>query len=248
MSSLEKISYYHLNINNLSTVETIDACKIAFIENKQLTLFFLNAHCFNISLKNTEYLQAIKHASVVLNDGIGIKIGAKLKGIALKENMNGTDFIPKLLNECGKANRSVFLLGGKAGVAERAKYNIEQKNPNITIVSAENGYFGKQGSQAIIDKINASSAEILIVGMGVPTQEIWLNNNVNKLANIKVAVAGGAILDFMAGEVIRAPLLIQKIGMEWFWRLALEPKRLFTRYIIGNITFLAHVFLHKGRK
>ncbi len=236
-----KTPYYHLDLDLKTSPQALEEFKNVLTrgEKKPKLVFFVNAHCFNISLRNEEYFNALKNSDFLFNDGIGIKIGARLKGIQVPENMNGTDLIPKIVHVAYQLNNKIFLLGAKEGIADAAKSNIEKKYPGIKMVGTSPGYFPED--QEVVNQINKSGADILIVGMGVPRQELWLTKNKNHLENIKIAIAGGAILDFMAQKVKRAPLWMQKSGLEWFFRFIQEPGRLFKRYFWGNFQFLYYV-------
>ena len=119
---------------------------------------------------------------------------------------------------------------------------MERKLGDHYISGVNQGYLRDETeNRAVLDKINASGAELLIVGMGVPLQEKWIERNLHLLDNIKIAVAGGAIIDFLAEKVKRAPPWFQKLGIEWLYRFIQEPKRLFRRYFIGNIVFFVYV-------
>jgi N-acetylglucosaminyldiphosphoundecaprenol N-acetyl-beta-D-mannosaminyltransferase len=175
-------------------------------------------------------------------------MASKFLGIKLKENMNGSDFIPKLIKYACVLGKKVFLLGAEAGVAERAKKNLENNLGDHCISGVNHGYIPNETeNRAVLDKINASEAELLVVCMGVPLQEKWIERNLHLLEKIKIAVAGGAIIDFLAEKVKRAPPLVQKLGIEWLYRFAQEPNRLFRRYFIGNIVFFFHVFRLRRR-
>ncbi|MFT7558355.1 MAG: N-acetylglucosaminyldiphosphoundecaprenol N-acetyl-beta-D-mannosaminyltransferase [Flavobacteriales bacterium] len=236
--------YYHLKLSNVDTCEILEYVEALLqTDRAQLeTLYFLNAHCFNISLKNTAYKNALLNSSHLLNDGIGIKIGAKRKSIELKENMNGTDLIPKLLSSCANANKKAFLLGASDDVILKAREHFQLQNPSLDIAGTHSGFF--DDDQRICAMINNSQADFLVIGMGVPRQELWLEENKHRLSTIKLAVAGGAIFDFSAGEVSRAPQWVQSMGLEWLYRFTQEPQRLFKRYFIGNIAFLLHIYRH----
>lgn len=236
---MSKTPFYHIHFNNLNTEETLKKCADYLNNSNGESVFFVNAHCFNLSVKDKEYLDNLINASLLLNDGIGIKIAAKLKGIKLKENMNGTDFIPKLIALAEEKEKKIFLLGAKSHVIEKTKEELTKRFPKLKIVGYSDGYFSKKpnGEENLIKEINSLKPDMLIVGMGVPFQEKWIMENKNKLNAVRLFVAGGAILDFIAGKVVRAPIFIQKIGMEWLWRLIQEPKRLFKRYLIGNFVF-----------
>ena len=242
---LNSTDFYHLRINNMDTGAVLDFIdtQIDADHTQAKSIFFLNSHYFNLSLKSTPYQQALSDADLVLNDGMGVKIASILQGIDLKENMNGTDLIPKILDGCQRRGVKVFLLGGKAGIAEKASEALKVKFPQLDVCGTHSGYFSED--EPIIEQINASEAELLVLGMGAPKQEIWLQENRAALQTVKIAVAGGAILDFAAGIFPRAPRFIQVIGFEWFWRMSMEPARLAKRYFFGNVAFLSHVI---GRK
>ena len=159
--------------------------------------------------------------------------------------MNGTDFIPNIINLANKYKKNIYLLGGKPGIAELAKDNIIAKYNSCNIVGVSDGYFDSDKNDYIVNDIVSKKTDILIVGMGGPTQELWIENNREKLEGVKIAIAGGAILDFMSGEIKRAPRFVRKFKAEWIYRLYLEPKRLFRRYIIGNFEFFYYIIKSK---
>jgi len=230
---MSKTKFYNIDVDILNREETISICHGFLDSESNHLMFFINAHCFNIAQKNMEYKRALNEADLLLNDGIGIKLGAKISGISLKENMNGTDFVPKILEFAKDQSKNVYFLGGKEGIALAAKQKTEIKLPGISIVGFRNGYFDFNRDQEIIDDIVAKKTEILIIGMGVPRQELWLTINKDKLIGVKISIAGGAVLDFIAGKVVRAPKWMQNTGTEWIFRLLQEPKRLFKRYALG---------------
>ena len=211
-------------------------------------VFFINAHCFNIAENSQVYKKVLNDASLVLNDGSGIKLASLIHGFEIKENMNGTDFIPKLLDLATHENAGVFLLGATPENVDLAVANIRENYPGINIAGHRNGYFTNQEDQEIIDQINKSQASMLVVGMGVPRQELWVSNNKDKFSHVKLAIAGGACIDFLSGNIKRAPRWMQVTGIEWLFRLAQEPRRLMNRYLIGNFRFVASVVRHKFKK
>jgi exopolysaccharide biosynthesis WecB/TagA/CpsF family protein len=176
---------------------------------------------------------------MLLPDGIGVELAAKMTGTQLSENLNGTDFVPALLAEAARRGQSVYLFGGKPGVADAAANNLIHKTPNLRIAGTRDGYEGAVDTDAVIADINESGADIVLVALGVPMQEIWVHKNAH-LLDARVTLAVGALFDFLAGVVVRAPKLVRRAKMEWVWRLAQEPRRLAKRYLAGNFTFLAH--------
>ncbi len=239
--TLKKTPFYNLSLNILNIPECLDACKFFFEKQGCHTLFFINAHCFNIAQNNKAYRNCLERADLVLNDGIGIELAARFNGTRLLENMNGTDLIPKIIEMAYSQNKKFYLLGGQPGVIEKTKAELLRKHPGIQIVGTHSGFFNATENEGLVAEINHSLADLLIVGMGVPRQEIWIMENLEQFHQLKLAIGGGAIVDFIAGKVKRAPRWIQKIKMEWFYRFVNEPKRLFKRYFVGNFAFFMHI-------
>lgn len=236
-----KQDFFSVKIDVLDSGEALERCKEILIGNKCQSLFFINAHCFNVAVKNPEYLNALNKADMLLNDGIGMKLGSYFAGIRFRENMNGTDFIPEVIRIAHTLSMSAFLIGAKPGVAESAAAILNLKAGYRFVAGYHNGYFNKTEEAEIIESINKSKAELLILGMGVPIQELWINQHMQYLPHVKLAVAGGAIIDFISGNIKRAPVWMRKAGLEWLYRFIHEPRRLFKRYFIGNFVFLLNV-------
>lgn len=245
-TSTSKIQFYNILLDDINTEETIARCHEYYATPGNDIIFFLNAHCFNIAQKNEVYRDALNQVSILLNDGIGIKLGAKMAGQKIRENMNGTDFIPSLLENARDLNKNIYLLGGTEGTANFAKNRLMNKFPGISIVGTRNGYFDFDNDEDIIQDIINKKTDLLVIGMGVPRQELWLTKNKEKLQGVKISIAGGAILDFIAGNVMRAPEWMRKSGTEWIFRIYQEPRRLFNRYFIGIPVFFMNILKLKN--
>ena len=202
-------------------------------------VFFMNAHCCNIRRSHRGYARAVAEADVLLPDGVGVALAAKMGGQDLTANLNGTDFVPLLLAQAAKQGKSVFLFGGTPGTAAAAAARLVHETPNLRIAGTRDGFEGAANTEDAIAAINQSDADIVLVALGVPMQELWLHNNAHRL-NAPLTMAVGALFDFLAGNVARAPKLVRTARMEWVWRLGQEPRRLANRYLAGNLTFLAH--------
>lgn len=236
---MKRVDFYNIPLDLGSEDEIISLIEKSLENKEQISVSFLNAHCYNVLCKDEEYKNHISNSfDLVLNDGIGVKIGAKLKKINIEHNLNGTDFIPAVLKRTNTESKA-FFLGASEGVAEKAVSLINESIGFEKVIASHSGYFDKD--QTPIDIINESGAEILIVGMGVPYQEKWISENKHKMASIKVLIAGGAVIDFMSGRVKRAPKLFRSLGMEWLFRLLNEPRRLFKRYVWGNFLFFINI-------
>lgn len=181
---------------------------------------------------------------ILVNDGIGLDIAALIThGRRYRDNLNGTDFLPYLFTNSA-VRRKVFLFGGRPGVAEKAGRIIERRFGH-QVVGHLDGY-STLPAGAIRDAINRSGAEIVLVAMGNPLQEEWIRANMAALdANLFVGV--GALFDFLAGGVRRAPLWVRRIRCEWLFRLSQEPKRLLKRYSIDIISFLLECVRYRSQ-
>jgi N-acetylglucosaminyldiphosphoundecaprenol N-acetyl-beta-D-mannosaminyltransferase len=237
-----KENFFSLKIDILNTCEALEVCKNALCQNSCKCLYFVNAHCFNVAMRDRYYHEVLNESDIVLNDGIGMEIGSRFARVHFKENMNGTDFIPKLLDYAISQLTGIYLLGSRDGVARKAAMVLNSKAHYNFVVGYHDGFFDKQEEKEIINSIDKSGANILLVGMGVPIQEKWISEHVPQLSQVKLAIAGGAILDFISGEIKRAPLWMRCSGCEWVYRLINEPLRLFKRYVYGNFSFFYNIF------
>ena len=149
---MAKTRLLNININLLNTSDALTICSGFLDSNEKHSIYFLNAHCFNVAQKNDQYLTSLNNAGIVLNDGIGIHMACKLLGIEIKENMNGSDFIPKLIKHACSLGKGVFLLGAEAGVAERAKIDLERNLGDHCISGVNHGYIlDESENRAVID-------------------------------------------------------------------------------------------------
>jgi N-acetylglucosaminyldiphosphoundecaprenol N-acetyl-beta-D-mannosaminyltransferase len=165
----------------------------------------------------------VNNAALCLPDGIGVIYGAKILGRPLKSKIPGIDFISALFEKAAPENKTVFLLGAKPGVAEKAAKTLEERYPGLKVCGTADGYF--KDDEPIIDEINALAPDILLVCLGAPKQEYWMADNAERL-NVKLMAGLGGSLDVFAGTVERAPEKWQKHGLEWLYRLKKEPKRI----------------------
>jgi exopolysaccharide biosynthesis WecB/TagA/CpsF family protein len=228
-----------LPVVDATTHDTVQA----LLDSAARQVFFVNAHCLNLRATTPEYAAALARADVILPDGIGVELAAKMTGHGLPENLNGTDFVPCLLADAARRGLSVFLVGGRPGTAQAAAARLSADIPGLRIAGTLNGFDDARNEAAAVAQINASGADILLVAMGVPMQELWLDRNLPQLKT-RLNLGVGALFDFLAGNVRRAPAPVRRARAEWLWRLAMEPRRMARRYLIGNVTFLARAARH----
>lgn len=210
------------------------------LAGEQISLFFANAN-FVVHCDGMEAAMS-GSKTIIVNDGIGLDIGAwLLSRRTFAENLNGTDFVPFLLEQL-QPDIKVFLLGGRPGVASRAARHFAAKG--VCIVGARDGY-GSLNSTELSEQINASGAEVVLVALGNPLQEQWILEHRERL-QARLLVAVGALFDFAAGEVARAPLWLRRLRLEWLFRLVQEPRRLLRRYTWDMALFLVLCLRRRG--
>jgi len=204
------------------------------LSNIQMTTIigFINSHSLNLCLTDEHFYKNLEHLDLILRDGIGIKLLLKMLCVSPGRNLNGTDLIPKVIQ--AYSNRRVGLFGTTESAAKLAA-NVLREKYGIKDVVAEHGFHHNEYYSDIQKKMRC---DIIILGMGMPKQEEVAVHLKNADDNVTLIVCGGAILDFLSGRIPRAPRWMRALAVEWVFRMCLEPRRLFKRYVIGNPVFL----------
>ena len=198
-----------------------------FSDNKEELLKEIeNKKRVNIISGNPEVLyNGIKNEFLIIPDGVGTLLAAKINGIDITEKIAGIEVMNMLLEEARDKNLKVFLLGAKEEILIKCKEKIKESYDGIDIVGSNNGFFDLDNCDDLIEKINESKADILFVAMGAPRQEVFIEKYKDKLC-CKIFMGVGGSFDVFAGNVNRAPQFMINIGMEWLYRVAKEPWRI----------------------
>jgi N-acetylglucosaminyldiphosphoundecaprenol N-acetyl-beta-D-mannosaminyltransferase len=210
-------------------------------------MHFVNAHCINVAAKQSSYLEILKNAKAVFADGSGIRKAGEMLGTPIVDNVNGTDLFPLICERCLALDKQLYLLGSAPGIAEKTAAWATGHVGGDIIAGFHDGFFSDLEAPMVIEQINATKPDILLVAMGVPRQELWLHTYLPYL-NVPVCLGVGGLFDFYSGNIPRAPRWMRKVGIEWVWRLLMEPKRMWKRYIIGNVEFLLRIRKIKRNK
>jgi N-acetylglucosaminyldiphosphoundecaprenol N-acetyl-beta-D-mannosaminyltransferase len=240
--SHELMELLNVKYDNIALNTAIEKIVSLVKKQNEADVFFLNADCLYKAQKDEEYRNILNSADLVLPDGIGLKIMTRIFGKEMKEDCNGTDFSPLLMRKLTEKGYKIFFLGSREGVAEKAAENMRKQISMIQILGTHSGYFNND--EEVIKKINVSGADVLFVAMGVPLQEKWIARNRGKL-NPRLCLGVGALLDYLSGTIPRAPLFMRKMHIEWLWRIFIEPKRMFRRYIIDGAKLFWIVLKHR---
>jgi exopolysaccharide biosynthesis WecB/TagA/CpsF family protein len=207
---------------------------------------FANSFSLNLATANPSYKAVLRRADLVLNDGKGVMLAALLHGSRFPADLNGNAMSPRILERAAARGWPVYFLGGRPGVAERAAARLSERMPSLKIVGVQDGYFDPADQHQVIEKIRAGEVGVLMVALGNPHQEFWLDRHL-PATGARVGLGVGAFFDFQAGEVERAPEVLNRLGLEWVHRLIKEPRRLWRRYLIGHPLFLARVLYARAK-
>jgi exopolysaccharide biosynthesis WecB/TagA/CpsF family protein len=214
------------------------------IDERRFTkVSFLNAHNANLAHADPVFAEALDDF-LILPDGVGVDIAAKLLyGAPFPSNLNGTDFVPAFLQASSRP-LTVALLGATRVNAEAASVKLSRLALQHKFVVIHDGFFSAAQEPEIVGRIAKLRPDVLLVAMGVPRQELWIARHIDA-RHCTLPIAVGALLDFMSGSVPRAPLWLRRLRLEWLFRLAIEPGRLWRRYVVGNPLFLWRVVMQK---
>nr|MBC8394084.1 WecB/TagA/CpsF family glycosyltransferase [Deltaproteobacteria bacterium] len=211
-------------------------------------------------IRHPELLDILRRADLVTADGMPIVWTSKLLGTPLTGRVTGADLVPRLAEEAAKHGKSIYFLGGRGDVGKKAAELLRNRYPNLRVAGTDAPFVHTEGAalsgaeeedQAIIERINRSGADILLIGFGNPKQEIWFDRNINRL-KVPVSIGIGGTYEFITGSVARAPVWMQETGLEWIFRITQDPKRLWKRYFVGFLKFglmvLPAILYHKYRR
>ena len=200
------------------------------------SLYFVHAATANLAFEDPAYRDVLNRGSLVLNDGIGVRWAARWNGLTLQQNLLGTDLLPQLFEQESPRPLRIYLLGGRPGVAERAAAYMRNQFPRVEVVGWHDGYFSPSEEPWLIENINQQTPDLLLVGMGNPLQECFIDRHLPELRARVVAGVGG-LLDHFAGEISRAAPWVRRMGLEWLQLLLQQPHK-GRRYLLGIPKFL----------
>ena len=205
----------------------------------------VNVHCLNLCYEDRALRDSLNGADVVFCDGAGVMLAARMLGGRIPARITYAAWIWQLADFAMAEDFSLYFLGARPGVAQEAARRLRERYPDLRIVGVRHGYFdhsaGSAENREVLEEINSCAPDILLVGLGMPLQELWLMENRHRLHAAGVALTGGAVFDYASGRVRRGPRLLTESGFEWLARLLRAPRRLWRRYLVGNPLFFLRV-------
>jgi N-acetylglucosaminyldiphosphoundecaprenol N-acetyl-beta-D-mannosaminyltransferase len=204
------------------------------------SIFFVNAHTLNLAFRDPGYRSVLLSADCIFGDGTGVRWAARLlHGARLEDNVNGTDLVPQFLRAGSGTRRRLFLLGASPEAIPRAARHVERAFPAWTLVGYHHGYVDLADSGRVVEQVNAAHPDLLLVGMGNPRQERWIQRYQEQL-EVSLCISVGGLFDYWAGDLDRAPAWLRRWGLEWVHLMLRQPRKV-PRYLLGNPAFLLRV-------
>jgi N-acetylglucosaminyldiphosphoundecaprenol N-acetyl-beta-D-mannosaminyltransferase len=218
------------------------------IQSEQTAIIsYININAVNLAYSNTAFRRFLNDSSIVFCDGFGVKWAIELTKKVIINRFTPPDWFEQFADECANGGYSIYFLGSNQKAVNEAASNLKKKIPNLNICGTHHGFFDKnrngRENQLVIKEINSLSPDVLVIGFGMPMQEIWISENINDLQT-HVVIPVGAFFDYLSGETKRAPRWMTNHGLEWLGRLIVEPNRLWKRYLVGNPLFIWRIIKH----
>ncbi len=245
---MKSISLLGVRIDRVDMPEALRKMEEFILSGMPHMVVTADASAVVIAQSDEEFRKIVNDADMVTPDSTGIIMASKWYGEPLKEKASGVDLTVELCSLAAEKGYPVFLFGAAPGVADEAAENLKQRFPGLIVAGTHHGFF--QDDTEIIEQVASSGAKILFVALGIPKQEKWIAHNRNKV-HAPVMMGVGASLDFIAGAHRRAPIWMQRSGLEWLFRLLQEPSRLWRRYLSDLFVFglmFAREWLEKNIK
>ena len=247
---MDKVKLLNTEVHNLTMDEAVQRIEQLILSKEPSYVVTPNVDHIVKLETDMEFQEVYKEADLILVDGMPLVWLSNLTETKIKEKVSGSDLFPEVCNLAAQKGYKLFLLGAAQGVAAKAAINLKNKYKGLEIVGTYSPSYGFEKDEneikEIIEMINKVKPDILAVGLGAPKQEKFLYKYKKDL-NVPVSLAIGASIDFEAGNITRAPKWMQKCGLEWFYRLCKEPKRMFKRYIIDDLKIIKIFIKYKSR-
>ena len=242
---MTKHHFLNTVVDNLTMNETLDYIATKIDQNEKINHVVVNAGKIVTMQKDLELRESVNTCDLINADGQAVVWASKVLGQPLKERVAGIDLMSNLVKLADQKNYKIFFFGAKEEVVKQVVDKYANQYSDKIIAGYRNGYFKKEEERTIAQEIADSGAHILFVAISSPTKENFLHQNRGVLKNLNFTMGVGGSFDVVSGKVKRAPIWMQNSGLEWFYRFAQEPRRMWKRYLVGNAKFIKLVFSEK---
>lgn len=241
MKSVEMLG---IVIHPLTMAETVEAVDGYIKQKKPLHLMGVNADKINLCYDDERIKDIVNSSGIVNADGASVVLAGKFLGVDIPERVAGIDLMQELLVLAENQKYSVYFLGAKQEILDNMLVNFKERFPKLRVIGSRNGYFSDELLNEIENEIRLLSPDIVFIGITSPKKEYIVDQFLsNGLSSVFMGVGGS--FDVLSGHIKRAPIWMQKYNLEWLYRVANEPKRLFKRYFVGNMIFISRVIKEK---
>jgi N-acetylglucosaminyldiphosphoundecaprenol N-acetyl-beta-D-mannosaminyltransferase len=244
---LDSITVLGVRVDDVTMDEALAMTEEWMQEPRLHHIMTVNPEFIMAARKNPEFAAALAESDLNLPDGANLVRAAEQQGTPLRERVAGTDFMWYLCGVAAVSGWPVFMLGGRKGVGGLAAARLQARYPKLKVAGTYEGTPAPQEEADIVERVNASGASILFVAYGAPAQDLWIRRNRAALQNIRAAAGVGGAFDYIARRVPRAPGWMQRIGLEWFFRLLVQPWRIKRQWVLADFT-LRMFRQNRGRK
>lgn len=235
-----------IQIQKITAREFVESVLRMAKDTRRVFVTYVNAACIDRYFHDAEYARLIDKADLVYADGQAVVWASRFLHQALPERVNAGDFFEEFCRRCAELEIRLFFLGSKPGITQAAVARLKGVLPGLQVVGTHHGFLGQEESEAVVNVIRQGKPHVLVVGMGVPRQEKWVASHRSAL-EVPVCWCVGALFEYISGQRARAPVWMRRAGMEWLFRLILEPGRMWRRYLIGNLVFVWRVVKYRLR-
>ena len=242
----ERIQILGITIDPLTMKETVDAVEQYVLKKHPLHLMGVNADKINQCHEDEKIKKIVNESGIINADGASVVLASKFLGAPVPERVAGIDLMQNLLELSNKKGYSVYFFGAKEEILQDMLKAFKQRYPDLDVVGYRNGYFSPEDEEKIQEDIKDKKPDFVFVGITSPKKEYIIQSFMDNGINAVFMSVGGSF-DVLSGYIKRAPLWMQKLNLEWLFRVANEPKRLFKRYFVGNVTFIKRVLDEKRK-
>ncbi|HEV5658957.1 TPA: WecB/TagA/CpsF family glycosyltransferase [Streptococcus pneumoniae] len=242
----ERMQILGITIDPLTMKETVDAVEQYVLKNHPLHLMGVNADKINQCYEDEKIKKIVNESGIINADGASVVLASKFLGSPVPERVAGIDLMQNLLELSNKKGYSVYFFGAKEEILQDMLKVFKQRYPNLNVVGYRNGYFSPEDEKKIQEDIKERKPDFVFVGITSPKKEYIIQSFMDNGINTVFMGVGGSF-DVLSGHIKRAPLWMQKLNLEWLFRVVNEPKRLFKRYFVGNVTFIKRVLDEKRK-
>ena len=245
----DRVNFFGAKIDPLTMPETLDVVAEIIEQRKMTQHVVVNAAKLVMMQKDKELRDIVNSCGLINADGQGIVWGARLLGVGVPERVAGIDLFTNIVHMASERNYKLYFLGATQNVVTKVVELFQSKYPKLQVAGFHDGYFKGSEETKIVEDIRHSQADVLFVAMGSPKKEIFISKYMRDMSVPFVMGVGGSF-DVVAGVTKRAPLWMQRVGLEWFYRFLCEPKRMWRRYLVTNTVYLGMILkaLVTGKK